>query len=64
MQQPFVNFHICQFHNKLALGSSLSQSEEGRVLSNYLAGPNVDREVNELRVFPDKVLDGLQLQIV
>lgn len=31
---------------------------------NYLAGPNVDGEVNKLRVFPDKILNGLQLQIV
>lgn len=33
-------------------------------LYNHLAGPNVDREVDELRVFPDEVLDGLQLQVV
>lgn len=36
----------------------------GNVSSNHLAGPNVDGEVDELRVFLDEVLDGLQLQIV
>lgn len=48
----------------MLLGRSLSWREEGSALRNHLAGPDVDREVDELRVFPDKVLDGLQLQIV
>lgn len=30
----------------------------------HLAGPDVNGEVDELRVFLDEVLDGLQLQIV
>lgn len=43
--------------------SDFSMSKEA-FLSNHLAGPNIDGEVDELRVFPDKVLDGLQLQVV
>lgn len=55
---------FCQFSNITVPVSRLSQSVGGNVSSNHLAGPNVDGEVDELRVFPDEVLDGLQLQIV
>lgn len=36
----------------------------GGLLATHLAGPDVNREVDELRVFLDQVLDGLQLEIV
>lgn len=55
---------LVSFVIELVLGPSLSQNEEGSVLSNHLAGPNVNGEINELRVLLDEVLDGLQLQIV
>lgn len=36
----------------------------GGLLATHLAGPDVNGEVDELRVFLDQVLDGLQFQIV
>lgn len=32
--------------------------------SSHLASPNIDREVDELGILPDQILDGLQFQEV